>query len=117
MKTHLDLDVWKRSIEFVTLIYRLTGKFPKSEIYGITSQIRRSAVSIPSNIAEGAGRTSKKEFSHFLSISLGSLAELETQLIISDNLNYLDSGLLNDLISKLSSIRKMIFGLKKSIST
>lgn len=115
MKTHLDLDVWKRSIEFVTLIYRLTGKFPKSEIYGITSQIRRSAVSIPSNIAEGAGRTSKKEFSHFLSISLGSLAELETQLIISDNLNYLDSGLLNDLISKLSSIRKMIFGLKKSI--
>lgn len=117
MKTHLDLDVWKRSIEFVTLIYRLTGKFPKSEIYGITSQIRRSAISIPSNIAEGAGRTSKKEFSHFLSISLGSLAELETQLIISDNLNYLDSGLLNDLISKLSSIRKMIFGLKKSIST
>lgn len=117
MKTHLDLDVWKRSIEFVTLIYQLTGKFPKSEIYGITSQIRRSAVSIPSNIAEGAGRTSKKEFSHFLSISLGSLAELETQLIISDNLNYLDSGLLNDLISKLSSIRKMIFGLKKSIST
>lgn len=117
MKTHLDLDVWKRSLEFVTLIYRLTGKFPKSEIYGITSQIRRSAISIPSNIAEGAGRTSKKEFSHFLSISLGSLAELETQLIISDNLNYLDSGLLNDLISKLSSIRKMIFGLKKSIST
>lgn len=72
MKTHLDLDVWKRSIEFVTLIYRLTGKFPKSEIYGITSQIRRSAISIPSNIAEGAGRTSKKEFSHFLSISRGS---------------------------------------------
>ncbi len=116
MKTHLDLDVWKRSIEFVTLIYRLTEKFPKSEIYGITSQIRRSAVSIPSNIAEGAGRTSKKEFSHFLSISLGSLAELETQLIISDNLNYLDSGILTGLISKLSSIRKMIFGLKKSIS-
>lgn len=68
MKTHLDLDVWKRSIEFVTLIYQSTENFPKSEIYGITSQIRRSAVSIPSNIAEGAGRTSKKEFSHFLSI-------------------------------------------------
>lgn len=117
MKTHLDLDVWKRSIEFVTLIYQSTENFPKSEIYGITSQIRRSAVSIPSNIAEGAGRTSKKEFSHFLSISLGSLAELETQLKISDNLNYLDSGLLNGLISKLSPIRKMIFGLKKSIST
>lgn len=83
MRTHHDLDVWKNSIQFVTLIYKSTESFPKSEVYGITNQIRRLAVSIPSNISEDAARTSLKEFSHFLAIVLGSIAELETQLIIS----------------------------------
>ncbi|HAH60379.1 MAG: four helix bundle protein [Lentimicrobiaceae bacterium] len=115
MRTHHDLDVWKNAIQFVTLIYKSTESFPKSEIYGITNQIRRSAVSIPSNIAEGAARTSTKEFSHFLSITLGSLAELETQLIISKNLDYLNEIHFEKLLTDLVIIRKMTVGLKKSI--
>ena len=115
MKTHKDLDVWKKSIELVTDIYHLTNDFPKEEIYGITSQIRRAAVSIPSNIAEGAARSSKKEFSHFLSISLGSLAELETQVIISKKLNIISEDNFKLLINNLTTIRKMLLGLKKSL--
>jgi four helix bundle protein len=86
---HKDLEVWKLSINFVTSIYKKTNSFPKEEIYGLTSQIRRAAVSIPSNIAEGAARRNKTEFRQFLYIALGSAAELETQLIISGNLNFL----------------------------
>ena len=116
MRTHHDLDVWKNAIQFVTLIYKDTESFPKSDLYGITNQIRRSAVSIPSNISEGAARTSVKEFSHFLSIALGSIAELETQLIISKNLDYLNESQFEKLISDLVSIRRMTLGLKKSIN-
>lgn len=82
IKTHKDMDVWKESIELARLVYLITSKFPKEELYGITQQIRRSAVSISSNIAEGAARNSKKEFIQFLYISLGSLAELDTTIII-----------------------------------
>ncbi len=89
MKKHKDLDVWKKSILLVTLIYDVTKGFPNEEMYGLTNQIRRSAVSVPSNIAEGSARQGDKEFAHFLYISLGSLSELETQLIIANNLNYL----------------------------
>ena len=81
-----DLEVWKKSIELVKSIYILTHNFPEDEKYGLTSQIRRAVVSIPSNIAEGSARTTTKDFSHFLAISLGSVAELETQLIIWKNL-------------------------------
>ncbi|MDD4672231.1 MAG: four helix bundle protein [Bacteroidales bacterium] len=116
MKTHHDLDVWKKSILLVTVIYKITESFPKSELYGLSNQIRRCAVSIPSNIAEGAARTSTKEFSRFLAISLGSIAELETQLIISKNLTYLSEIEFDKLISELIIIRKMTIGLKKSIS-
>lgn len=116
MKTHKDLDVWKYSIDLVTDIYKVTDDFPKTEIYGLTSQIRRSAISIPSNIAEGAGRNSKKEFSHFLSISLGSLTELETQLIIAINLRFLSIDDHKNIEESLVKIRKMIIGLKKSIN-
>ena len=84
-----DLDVWKLSIEIVKNIYQITNKFPNSEIYGLTSQLRSSAISIPSNIAEGQGRNSSKEFGQFLGIALGSLAELETQLIIAKEIEYL----------------------------
>jgi len=87
MKTHKDLDVWKLSIDLVKDVYNITKTFPQSEIYGLTSQIRRCAVSIPSNIAEGSARNSNKEFIQFLYIALGSCAELETQLIISKEIN------------------------------
>jgi len=116
MKTHHDLDVWKNSISLVTRIYAVTKTFPKAEMYGLTSQIRRCAVSIPSNIAEGAARSSKNEFGQFLSISLGSLSELETQLIVANNLKYLGTDDFNGLTGDLTSIRRMILGLKKSIS-
>ena len=89
IKIHKDLDVWKKSIQFVKRVYEITLKFPDDEKYGLTNQMRRCAVSIPSNIAEGDGRNLKKEFKQFLYISLGSISELETQLIISSKLNYL----------------------------
>lgn len=108
-KTHKDLDVWKKSIEFVTDIYRITESFPEKEKFGITSQIRRSAISIPSNIAEGAARASDKEFKQFLYIALGSLSELETQLIISINIEYLITN--NKVFEQIIEIRKMLLGL------
>ena len=89
MRPHKKLDVWKKAIEFVTKIYKVTESFPDDEKFDLISQIRRSAVSIPSNISEGAGRASKKEFIQFLSIAQGSTSELETQLIISNNLGFL----------------------------
>lgn len=113
MKAHHRLKVWRRSIDFVIEIYKLTEKFPKSELYGLTNQMRRAAVSIASNLAEGAGRNSKKEFKQFLSISQGSIAELETQLIISEKLGFC-SGI-DDLFSELDEISKMIVGLIKSL--
>lgn len=115
MKTHRDLKVWNDSIEFVTKIYKVTYNFPKEELFGITSQMRRAAISIPSNIAEGAARTSKKEFSNYLSIALGSASELETQLIISKNLQYLNIELFNTIIQDLNNLQRMIGGLMKSI--
>jgi len=101
------LTVWKKSMHLVTEIYSLTSKFPKEEIYGLTSQVRRAAISVPSNIAEGAARQTKKEFSHFLYIALGSLAEVETQLLIANNLGYISEVQLGSLVE----IRKMLNGL------
>ena len=115
MKTHKDLDVWKKSVSLVTSIYEVTKTFPKDEIYGITNQIRRSAVSIPSNIAEGSARKGEKEFIQFLYISLGSMAELETQLIIANNLKYVNLNDYELMTGRLEEIRKMIIGLIKFV--
>ena len=115
METHRDLNVWKVAVDFVTTIYKTTGSFPPSELFGLTNQMRRAAVSIPSNIAEGAGRKSPKEFCQFLSFALGSIAELETQLIISGNLKYISQNHQDELLKTLSEIRKMTLGLKKAI--
>ena len=115
MMTHKDLDVWKKSIALVASIYKITSLFPKEEIYGLTSQIRRSAISIPSNIAEGAARNHSNEFRQFLYISLASAAELETQLIISNMLNFVDNQKSEELIHELNSISKMLQGLIKSL--
>ena len=109
---HKDLDVWKKSIELVTEIYSITANFPNEEKYGIVSQIRRAAVSIPSNIAEGCARFSDKENLRFFDIARGSLAELETQLIISKNLGFIDS---DNLIKKISTIAQMLSGLKRHL--
>ena len=114
MRTHKDLDVWKKSIEFVTEIYQVTNSFPKHELYGLTSQIRRAAISIPSNIAEGAARNHKKEFKQFLYIALSSCTEIETQIIIAQNLGYIKISE-NNIIPKLDIIAKMLQGLIKSL--
>ena len=110
IRTHKDLDVWKLGIELVTNIYKLTEAFPKQEIYGLISQMRRSAISIPSNIAEGAARKSRNEYIHFLYISLGSLSELETQLIIAQNLGYTNS---TSLLKEIEILRRMKLNLIK----
>jgi four helix bundle protein len=114
-RCYRDLEVWKLSIDFVKKVYQVTHNFPASENYGLINQIRRAAVSIPSNIAEGQGRNSAKEFKQFLAISLGSLAELETQLIIAKEIEYLTQNGLDALLSPLDRIRKMIKGLSKGI--
>lgn len=111
MRTHKDLNVWKHSMEMVTSVYALTRKFPKEEMYGLTNQIRRASVSIPSNIAEGAGRKSSKEFIQFLYIALGSAMEVETQIIISANLGYLKTDEQQKLCDATNNIGKMINGL------
>jgi four helix bundle protein len=112
-KTHTDLEVWKKSIELVKCIYQATSLFPKEEIYALTSQMRRSVVSIPSNIAEGATRQSNKEFIQFLFIALGSASELETQLIISKELCYMETSVYQSLNSKIEEISKILNGLIK----
>ncbi len=108
LKTHKDLDVWKTSMDLAFDLYSVTKNFPKEEMYGLTSQIRRSAVSVASNIAEGAARGSKKEFIQFLYISLGSLAEIETQLLLAERLQYFNS---DAVFSKIDKIRQMLLGL------
>jgi len=100
MKTHKDLDIWKMGIELVEEVYKITAEFPREEIYGLTNQMRRASVSIPSNISEGAARSSKKEFIKFLYVALSSLAELETQVLISEKLGYLKNRNLMELIEK-----------------
>ena len=109
LKTHKDLDAWKRSLDLVEMVYKVTNAFPQEELYGLTNQLRRAAVSIPSNIAEGAARGSKKEFIQFLYIALGSLSEVETQLIIANRLGYVNDT--NDMDQQLGTIRKLILGL------
>ena len=115
MKSHKDLDVWKRSVVLVTFIYEVTKKFPKEEIYGLTNQIRRAAISISSNIAEGAARNHSKEFIQFLYISLGSISELETQVIISLNLGFLIQDDSIKIQNELTELRRMILGLIRSL--
>jgi four helix bundle protein len=115
MKTHKDLEVWKISIEMVTKIYQITRNFPKEEIYGLTNQMRRAAVSVPSNIAEGAGRSYSKEFLQFLYFATGSLSELETQLIIAYNLKYLNDEHKRDMDIMINTLFKMLSGLVQSV--
>lgn len=108
MRTHKDLDVWTKSMELAEKIYHLTKAFPKGEQFGLTSQIRRAAISIPSNIAEGAARNSDKEFLQFLYVALGSLSEVETQLLLSKRLNLINE---TSSLDDVESIRKMLLGL------
>ena len=115
MNRFKELLVWQKAVELTTDIYKLTEQFPKEEKYGLISQITRSAVSIASNIAEGAGRNSKAEFHQFLGIAIGSSFELETQLIVAKNLGYVSDTNFEGLIDPLLAIQNMLFKLQKTL--
>lgn len=117
MAGYRELKVWQAAMRLIVEAYRLSLRFPKSEVYGLTSQLHRAAVSVPSNIAEGHGRNSRKEFYHFLGIALGSLAELETQLILASHLNYLTEEDIRPALQSSDEIGKMLSGLQKSLTT
>ena len=103
--------VWQNSVDLVTEIYSITKAFPKEEMYGIVSQLRRAAASVPANISEGAVRNSEKEYVRFLYISQGSLAELDTFILISKNLGYVNEEKCDELINRMEEIKKMLYGL------
>ena len=113
MRPHEKLEVWSKSVDLVVAIYKLTELFPKEEKFGLTAQIRRAAVSVPANIAEGAARQSSKEFAHFLSIAQGSASELETELLIAQRPGYLNEDVYVEMRATLDSVGRMIVGLSQ----
>lgn len=117
MHKYKDLKIWNKAIDLVVDVYQATSNFPKEEKYGLTSQIRRSAVSIPSNIAEGAGRNHDKEFIQFLAISNGSNYELETQVIVASKLALLSPELAEGLCQQLNEIQKMNYNFQEHLQT
>ena len=110
-----ELKVWQKAMDLVVDIYNQTKNFPKEELDGLTSQIRKTAVSIPSNIAEGAGRNGNSEFKHFLSIAMGSSFELDTQLLIAQKMGYISELNSNELHEQNSYVQNMIYKLKQSL--
>jgi four helix bundle protein len=110
-----ELKIWQKAIDLAVDVYKATVSYPTDERFGLTSQIRRASVSISSNIAEGAGRNSKKEFCNFLGIANGSAYELQTQLVISNKLNLLQDDLLNDLLNQIEELQKMNYAFQKML--
>lgn len=115
MNNYKELIIWQKAVDLGVKVYEITKSFPKDEMYGLTSQMRRSAVSISSNIAEGAGRNSKKDFNYFLSISYGSSCELETQAIIAERVNLIGNHILKEIQQDIDEIQKMNWSLKRSL--
>ena len=115
VKGYKDLEVWQKAMDLVVMCYQATKDFPKSEVYGLASQLQRAAVSIPANIAEGRSRKHSKEFVQHLSIAYGSLAELETHIQIARRLNYIGSDKEDQTLNKTAEIGRMINGLRNSI--
>jgi four helix bundle protein len=115
VKNYRDLIAWQKAMDFVADVYRVTKTFPREELYGLTNQLRRCSVSIPSNIAEGQGRRTDPEFAHRLSIAHGSVREAETQLLISERLGYLRPDDLQRLLSDAGEIGRLITGLWKTV--
>jgi len=113
MHNYKELEVWKKSMSLAEKVYELTSKFPSDERFGLTSQLKRASISIPSNIAEGAGRNNKGEFNQFLGIAVGSLFEVETQLILAHRFQFI--GGIDSEMDELNNLRKMIYGLQKSL--
>jgi four helix bundle protein len=116
MNNFRKLKIWQNAVQFATEIYQMTNSYPSHEKYGLVSQIRRSVVSISSNIAEGAGRKGTKEFCHFLRIAYGSACEVETQLIISKNLKFIQKDQFDELFQMCDELQKMIYVLQRNLS-
>ena len=116
-RNHKDLKVWQQAMEVAKITYKLTKQFPKEELFGLTSQMQRAAVSIPSNIAEGNGRDSNQEFERFLKISTGSACELQTQAELALSFGYISENDLTSLNSLIESTLKMIYALRKTLNT
>jgi four helix bundle protein len=116
-ESYKDLIAWRKAMDLVTEIYRVTRSFPREELYGLTNQLRRAAVSVPSNIAEGQARFSQKEFHHFLGHARGSLVEIETQLVIAQNLGYLSPQQTRPLLDKAAELGRILNGLIASIKS
>jgi four helix bundle protein len=116
-KSYRDLIVWKKSYNLTLEIYEITSLFPAEERYGLTYQLRKAAVSIPSNIAEGEGRNSNAEFRHFLAIALGSLKEVETQILLSSDIGYIERKVAAPLIEMAAEVGRLINGLSRSPKT
>lgn len=112
-----EIKVWKKALDLAEAIYEATASFPKEEMYGLTSQMRRSAVSVASNISEGAGRNSKGEFIHFLGIAQGSAYELQTQLVLSNRLSLLNEEELNILLKQLDEVQRMNYGFHEFLKS
>ena len=113
MHNFKELKIWTKALDLSVSVYKVTASFPKDDRFGLISQIKRSAVSIPSNIAEGAGRNSDKEFIYFLSVANGSAYELQTQLLISNKLNFLKDNVLESMLNELDEIQKMNYNFQK----
>jgi four helix bundle protein len=116
VRHYRDLIAWQKAMDLVILVYQSTEGFPQREIFGLTNQMRRAAVSIPSNIAEGQGRSSRKDFLHFLAVARGSLQELETQCILANRLNFLDEETRCRLDETTSEVGRILSGLISSLS-
>lgn len=112
---HRDLEVWNKAINMVTEIYKVTNTFPSHELYALTNQMRRAAISVPSNISEGCARFSDKETLKFISIAIGSIAELQTQFVIAKNLNYIEDE--KKYTEQLEEIKRMLLGITKYLKT
>lgn len=116
LSSYRELIVWQKAIEMVSDVYRITRSFPRNEMFGLTAQMRRSAVSVPSNIAEGQGRATRGESIQFLCHARGSLFELETQLIVAANLKYLEPNLARELTAKATEVARILNGLLTSLN-
>jgi four helix bundle protein len=114
-RSYRDLVAWQKAMDLVTAVYRATASFPREEAYGLTSQLRRAAVSVPSNIAEGQGRRGTAEFKHFLRQACGSLMEIETQVLIAERLAFVSSETSDELLSSCAEVGKILNGLMKSM--
>jgi four helix bundle protein len=115
IRDYRDLIVWQKAIDLVEAVYKATTAFPREEVYGLTFQVRRAAVSVPSNIAEGHGRTSTRDFLNFLSIAHGSLKEVETQLVIAERLKYMNQRVKESLLERSTEVGRLISGLSNSL--